>query len=222
VSRDFIGAEFIAWLEVLRDSGADRIEGSDTIEPAWPANLAVIIAKAKEALEPKPWTPTDAEMEEIVLRSVLGNGKRRLGLNPDFDRHAHRLGNEGLLVAHDRLGERLELTPAGHRRLAAISPDYEAPAGLYVADRWHDPAALVCQAAYLLGPGQRYVQPVGGTDEVSPECKAALEAEWTRQRAVATAARATEPKRFFEEAMSETLAPPETLERPVPTTNGAE
>lgn len=94
---------------------------------------------------------TNEERDRLVLRAVLERGVVNLGVAPgDVRSHAFDLVQRGALVTHDRLGRFAEMTVAGHRLLAALDPSYTAPPGLYAADRWNDPDAMVARLAWLL------------------------------------------------------------------------
>jgi hypothetical protein len=184
--------DLIQYLEGLRDSGVEHIEGADTFEPAWPANLAVIIGKAKACLEPQgltfPEGCTDDDRDRIVLRAVLERGKFPYPGKTEIGGRLSDLHLRGFLVGYDRLGSAFEMTPEGHRHLAAIDPSYQAPAGLFVNDRWNDPEALVCHLAYLLGGGKHAIKRPTKEDAddsfdgrtVSPEAAALLREEAQR------------------------------------------
>ena len=179
-------SELIAWLRRFYEDGATHIDGADTYEPPWPSNLCAIIHKLEERLASNditfPEDATNADCDRILLRAVLERGRVNITTLPGtledgVQGHAVKLGRQGLFQAFDRLGQYEELSPAGHRYLAAIDPSYVAPAGLFMMDRWHDPEALVCQAAALLA-GKLAIkrETDNGTEgrTVSPEAAAML------------------------------------------------
>lgn len=128
---------------------------------------------------------TDADRDRIVLRSVLERGSCHY---TEFHESARRyvwamgdIGGRGLIRTHDRLATRFELTAAGHRRLAAVDPTYQAPPhSTQELERWNDPEALLCQIAALHGILARDIQRPEGAETIAPDVLETIKREAKR------------------------------------------